>query len=601
MLIVGNHHHHTYSFRRVFDIIPYQQQRYPQSQALNIFRGDRWGPLAIEVFSEQVETLASHLADLPLAKGDKVILAPYGGSPVWMQIDFACQQLGVIVVPVAPDSTKEELELIFSEIEPRLCLVQDPGHFHKFSRVLERLGQEVQVFHLDPSQPGYFSFLRQERPTKYREQIRKTREHILPEDTFTILYTSGTGGKPKGVMLSHDNVVSNIKAILPLLSLAPGSRALSFLPFNHIFERNACYTYLASGVQIYFSTQRDRLQADFRSARPHFCATVPRLLEKMYDLMEAERLKRPRWTRALLHRAFVQAQKDRRPFGIIARMELRLLQALALRPLRWRLGGQIHLMMVGAAALRPELARLFAAIGIQVLEGYGMTETSPAISLNRSQPGLFRYGTAGIPIPGIAVKLERWDGGQEGEILVKGPNVMQGYFNRPQLNREVFTADGWLRTGDVGQWIDGRFLKITDRRKDIFKTSAGKYIAPKPLENRFESSAFIQQALIVGFQRPYVTGLLVPAFSILESWCRNEGIHWTAPPFMIHNIKVVEQIQREVDRINNQLPNFQRMRRFALVDHEWTEESGEMGRTFKKRRKIITARMRKEINRMYAV
>jgi long-chain acyl-CoA synthetase len=254
---------------------------------------------------------------------------------------------------------------------------------------------------------------------------------------------------------------------------------------------------------------------------------------------------------------------------------------------------------VGAASLQPEIGRLFSAAGINVVEGYGMTETAPLISINRNEPGQNRFGTVGVVIPGIQIKIDETNELGEGEILVKGPNVMQGYYKRPELTREVFTEDGWFRTGDIGKFVHTRFLKITDRKKDIFKTSSGKYIAPQPLEAQLKKSPFIQRALIVGFQKPFVTALIVPNAEILEAWCAQQHIHWTSLQFMVHNIKVRSKFQNEIDRINEDLQPVERIRNFVLCDHDWTSETGELTTTSKPVRQKLMSNFEKEIEKMY--
>jgi long-chain acyl-CoA synthetase len=281
-------------------------------------------------------------------------------------------------------------------------------------------------------------------------------------------------------------------------------------------------------------------------------------------------------------------------------VQLFFARVLVLRMWRKKLGGKIRYMVVGAASLQPEIGRLFSAAGITIVEGYGMTETAPMISVNRFEPGMNLFGTVGMPIAGIDVKIDEPNEHHEGEILVKGPNVMQGYFKRPELTASVFTDDGWFRTGDVGKFVHGRFLKITDRKKDIFKTSAGKYISPLPLQNHFLKSPFIQQCLILGFQRPFVTALLVPNFQLLETWCKQQDIHWTSPQFMVHNIRVHAIYQEEVNRLNQSLPNHERIRNFVLCHQEWTVESGELTNTLKPIRKNLLDHYIKEIEKMYA-
>jgi len=407
---------------------------------------------------------------------------------------------------------------------------------------------------------------------------------------------------PKGVMLSHGNIVHNIKAILTILPLEPGDRILSFLPFSHIFERAGCYAYFAFGTSLFFSQNKESFAHDFKTVRPLFCSCVPRVLEKMYDFMEEQTVGKNIIKRKLITWAMQVGKRfgPEKKLKLLFQFELTLARLLVLRLWRQRLGGKIKYMAVGAASLRPDIGRLFSAAGIYIVEGYGMTETAPIISMNRFEAGQNRFGTVGIPVPGIEVKIDSPNEENEGEILVKGPNVMKGYFKKPELTAEVLTPDGWMRTGDIGKFVHQRFLKITDRKKDIFKTSSGKYIAPQPLENHLKRSIFIERSMIIGFQRPYVTALIVPHFEILRSWCDEQNIHWTSPQFMIHNIKVRAKFQEEIDKLNDELPNVERIKNFVLCHQDWTIENGEVTPTLKPIRTVILENFKNEIEKMYA-
>jgi long-chain acyl-CoA synthetase len=427
------------------------------------------------------------------------------------------------------------------------------------------------------------------------------RNEIQESDLATILYTSGSSGGPKGVMLTHANIVHNIKSILTLLPLEPHHRVISFLPFSHILERTACYSYLAFGVSIYFSRNKDSFAQDFKAVKPYFCTSVPRVLEKMYEFLQQQLMHKNIFKRNLIRWALVIGKQ----YGVDRKLkfwfafQLFLARVLVLSIWRRRLGGRIRYMVVGAAALQPEIGRLFSAAGIRIVEGYGMTETAPLISVNRFEPGMNLFGTVGLPIQGVEVMVDEPNEDHEGEILVKGANVMKGYFKNHELTAAAFTPDGWFKTGDVGKFVHHRFLKITDRKKDIFKTSSGKYVAPLPLQTHFQRSPFVQQCLVIGFQHQFVTALFVPNFQLLEAWCVNESIHWTSAQFMVHNIKVRNLFQQEVDKLNESLPGFQRVRNFVLCHEEWTVQSGEMTPTLNLIRKKLEINYSKEIEKMY--
>ncbi len=590
-------------FTRIFDIIEYQTEKYANPTALNTFSDGKWQGLSILEIKNKVDAISCWFIQNEFSKGEKIIFMPIMGSQDWMILDYACQQVGLIVVPIHPTLRPEEMETVLAETEAGLFITADAQLYEKFNPLLKKSGRIIQLHHIDPQLAEYFTPLyltkADEGELKILHEIKKG---IDTDDVFTILYTSGSSGIPKGVQLTHRNVIHNIKAILTLLPLEPSHRVLSFLPFSHVFERVACYTYMAFGVSLYFSQTKESFGHDFKTAKPYFCTCVPRVLEKMYDFMEEQLL-----TKNVLKRELIKwAMAVGKNYGIKSQnrflytIKLFIARKVVLSQWRKMLGGNIRYMVVGAASLRPDIGRLFTASGIHVIEGYGMTETAPLITMNRYEPGLNRFGTVGLVIPGIEVKIDQPDGEQGGEILVKGPNVMKGYYKRPELTKEVFTEDGWFRTGDVGKFVQQRFLKITDRKKDIFKTSAGKYVAPLPLQNHFAQSAFIQRCLIIGFQRPYVTALLVPHFTMLEAWCLEQGIHWTSPPFMVHNIKVKAKLREEVEKLNEELPNFQRIKDFVMCHEEWTIENGEITNTLKPVRHLLVDHYKVEIEKMYA-
>ncbi len=588
-------------FTRIFDIPIYQREKYPSQNSLNAFDGNEWKGYTIEYIIEQVNILSCWLIRLGYQKGQTVVLVPVLGKPEWMILDFACQQCGLITIPVHPTSSVQEIELIIHETEPKLCITANVELYKKFEDVTKQLSKSINIFHLEEGNPKYFPFDSLGKPIESElTSLSELKNSISENDLITILYTSGSSGIPKGVMLTHHNIVHNIKAILTLLPLEANHRVLSFLPFSHILERVACYGYMACGASLYFSQSKESFTHDFKTVKPFFCTCVPRVLEKMYDFMQEQLLGKNVIKRKLIKWALEVGKRYANTGRLDWAFSFQLFFARLLVLSHWRkeLGGKIRFMVVGAASLRPEIGRLFTAAGIQVLEGYGMTETAPLISMNRYEPGLYRFGTVGLVIPGIEVKIDQPNEEQEGEILVKGPNVMKGYFKKPELTSDAFT-DGWLRTGDIGKFVDKRFLKITDRKKDIFKTSAGKYIAPQPLQTHFTKSPFIQRCLIIGFQQPFVTALMVPHFEILEAWCMQEHIHWTSPQFMVHNIKVRAKLQWEVNQLNEELPNVEKVKDFVLCDSDWLMDKGELTTTLKPVRKVIENNYQKEIEKMY--
>ncbi|HRW99646.1 MAG TPA: long-chain fatty acid--CoA ligase [Cyclobacteriaceae bacterium] len=587
-------------FTRLFDLIAYQRNKYPNASAFNFKQNGRWNSLSIQQFEEQVDLISEWLLDNGYQKDDKVMLIPVIGSPDWMAIDFACQQIGAVTVPVHATLTTNELSAIATETQTRLCITIDTQL--TAIREVAATSNSMEVYAIERNKSESFpAFTYRHSNPALREKLYQLRSEVKDGDLATIMYTSGSLGEPKGVMLSHRNIVHNIKSILACFPLEPGQRVLSFLPVSHILERATNYAYLAFGNSIYFSQNRETFTQDFLEVRPYFCTSVPRVLEKMYDYLQAQLLSRHWLKRTTIRWAMNVAKryKERHRLPLTYRFKLLMARLLVLRHWRKRLGGRMRYMAVGAAALRPEIGRLLSASGVQVVEGYGLTETAPLVSINRFEPGMNRFGTVGHVIPGVEVKIEKMEGTDEGEILVKGPNVMLGYYLKPEATREAIDKEGWLHTGDIGQFVSHGFLQITDRKKVIFKTSSGKYIAPLSLQNHFAQSPYIQRCLIIGFQRPFVTALIVPHFEILESWCINHGVHWTAPEFMVHNIKVIQLLKDEVEDLNEALPNFQRVRNFVLCPTEWTTTAGELTTTLKPVRSVLERHYEKEIEKMY--
>lgn len=582
-------------------MLNYQLSRYPQSRAINNFSQNKWQGTSIKQFIEMVDNVSCWLISQGLKKGDMLAIMPMHGNLDWLVIDFASQQLGIIIVPVHTSSSADELNLIISETNPVMFIAANDSFLEGVKGLLPL--DNISVLSLTPNKNNSFQrAYNHDASTSEREVLLKTKDKIEPDDILTIMYTSGTSGEPKGTILTHNNMVSNILFTLAAFPLQASKKVMSYLPFSHILERSAGYAYLACGASIYFVRNKDTFIADFKSAKPYFSTSVPKVLERMYDYLQEQTLDKNWFIRVISNWAINTAReynKDEKK-RIFVTFKLFFARLFVLNRWKNQLGGKLECMVVGAASLQPEIARMFSAAKIRIREGYGMTEASPLISLNRFSPGLNRFGTVGIPIPAIDLQIADKDEEGVGEIQIKGPNVTQGYYKRPELNKSVFTDDGWFKTGDIGKFIDGRFLQITDRKKDIFKTSAGKYIAPQPIENSLKSSPYILQCLVIGFSRPFVSALIVPNFKLLEEWCQLEEIHWTAAQYMVHNIKVHEKIKEYVALVNADLPNFKQIKDFILLDEEWTEENKLLTTTQKPIRKALLELNEKALFKLYS-
>ncbi|HMG69323.1 MAG TPA: long-chain fatty acid--CoA ligase, partial [Chitinophagaceae bacterium] len=426
-----------------------------------------------------------------------------------------------------------------------------------------------------------------------KEQVRSIAAKIRYEDLATIIYTSGTTGTPKGVMLSHKNIISNVVAAMPCFP--PGTRALSFLPLNHIFERMVTYMYLFKGVSVYYAEGLETIGDNLREVKTNMFTTVPRLLEKVYDRImqkgnELSGIKKKLffWAHRLAERFEINKKLS---FGY--RMKLALANKLVFTKWREGLGNELSAIITGSAACQVRLIRIFTAAKIVIMEGYGLTETSPVISVNRFTEKDRMFGTVGPLVDGVEIKLA-----EDGEILSKGPNVMMGYYKRPDLTLEAI-KNGWFYTGDIGTMVEGKFLKITDRKKELFKTSGGKYVAPLPIENKLKESNYIEQIMVVGAEKKYVGALIVPSFSNLKEWCKQHGIVYTSPKEMTQNPKVIELMKDEVERFNKNFNHVEQIKKFELMDNDWTINGGELTPTLKLKRKVIMEKYRDVIERIY--
>lgn len=589
-------------FRRLFDILPYQQVKYPQKIALAHKDGLNWVYYSTEDFISMTDQVSAGLLDLGLSCGDKVAIITPTGCPEWCFLDFGVLQIGVVVVPIHASSPPEHIQLILKEADVKYCFVADRELFQLVSQLKPSLPKLLEIFTIAilPDLPSFQQVLTA--PTaKHYEIFQSLKASIHENDLATIIYTSGTQGEPKGVMLSHKNIVSNVKAILALTPINCDKRVLSFLPLSHVFERTILYTYLAAGASVYFTGHRTNILERMREIRPHYCAAVPRILEKMHDLLLERAMTAPWVIRRIIYWSINLGERypGRRKMAPGYWLKLRLADVLVFRWWRNFTGGRLEGIVVGSAVLQPRLSKLFSAAGVEVREGYGLTETAPVVSFNRFEPGGVRFGTVGIPLPGVAVKIDDPDQDGQGEILVKGPNVMLGYYKREEETKAQFTEDGWFRTGDIGRIQHKHFLQITDRKKNIFKTSSGKYVAPQLLENLLKSSEFIEQCMITGSGRSFVAALIIPSFAALKRWCTEKKVHWTAPQYMVLNLKVIQLFEQEIDQINQSLPSDQRVRKFHLLHQEWSEDSGELTLTLKIKRKTILEKYQKEINLMY--
>jgi long-chain acyl-CoA synthetase len=514
-----------------------------------------------------------------------------------MLLDLAVQQMGAVLVPLYPTIHVNDLEFILQDAQIKCVFVNDEDLFHKVQNVRSRVPSIQQVYSFEHvnGAPHWKDLLTSGKQEHY-EQLSSTSARINNEDLFTIIYTSGTTGIPKGVMLSHRNILSNVMACLPCFPPGAMQKSLSFLPLNHIFERMVTYLYLFKGAAIYYAENLDTIGDNLKEVRPNMFTTVPRLLEKVYERIMHKGSELTGMKKKLFFWAHGLAEKFEinKSQGMWYNMQLALANKLIFSKWREALGNNIQCIVSGGAACQVRLIRIFTAAKLTIMEGYGLTETSPVIAVNRFLPESERmFGTVGPLINNVEVKMA-----EDGEILCKGPNIMMGYYKRPDLTADVI-RDGWFYTGDIGVMVDNQFLKITDRKKELFKTSGGKYVAPLPIENKLKESTFIEQVMLVGSERKFVGALIVPAFTNLREWCRKNNIEGSNTE-LIRNPKVLELYKDIVESFNKYFNHVEQIKKFELLQDEWTVDTGEMTPKLSLKRKVVTEKYRDAVERIYA-
>lgn len=583
-------------YTRLFDIIYYQQSNFPLQVCLAGKDNGQWKAYSTGEVIEMINKLSKALMKWGIQKGDKIALIS-NNRPEWNFVDLGAQQLGAISVPLYPNITESQYEFIMNDADVKICFVSDEELFQKVNAIRNNVSglQEVYTFDQVEGATNWETLL-EDIDQEDVEEIDKRKQEVDPHDLACMIYTSGTTGNPKGVMLTHDNFCSNIRSTLSILPLANQRKALSFLPLNHSFERIVSSNYLASGTSIYYAQSTDTIAEDLQDVGPHYFSTVPRLLEKFYEKIIEKGHQQTGIKKKLFFWALALGQQYEvgKQNSLSYKIKLAIARKLVFSKWKQGMGGNIEMIITGAAALQPRLAKVFTAAGIVVLEGYGLTETSPVLCVNRLEEDNRRIKTVGLPIPGVDVQLA-----EDGEIIAKGPNVMRGYHNRPDLTEEVIDENGWFHTGDIGEWQEERFLRITDRKKQLFKTSGGKYIAPQQLENKLVESPLIEQVMVVGENRKFVSALIVPSFMNLEEWCNENGIEVNTRKEMVEHPKVQEEYQRIIDEFNKEFSRYEQIKRFTLLDREWTIDSHELTPTMKVKRKVVLDRFSNEIEKMY--
>jgi long-chain acyl-CoA synthetase len=589
---------------RLFDCLQTQLEKGGVEGALVAKEKGIWRKYSTKEVKDIVDRLSAGLlasgisaGDMSVEGRDKIAIISKN-RPEWVFLDLAVQQVGAVLVPIYPTAHPNDIQFIMNDAAVKLVFFNDGDLKEKVEEVVPQV----------PSVKALFSFEKMDGFRHWTELLTLgTREHfaaikdasdrINTDDLFTIIYTSGTTGSPKGVMLSHNNVLSNVMSTLPNFPLVHNTRVISFLPLNHIFERMVTYIYLFAGASIHYAESLETLGENFKEVKPEVFSTVPRLLEKVYEKILAKGNEQTGIKRKLFFWALGLGEKfDVQEKGTAAyRMQLALARKIVFSKWREGLGNSVKCIITGAAACPVRLIRVFSAAGIPILEGYGQTESSPVISVNQLNEAKWMISTVGPVIDGVTVKIA-----DDGEILCKGPNVMMGYYKHPELTAETI-IDGWLHTGDIGTLVNNKFLKITDRKKEIFKTSGGKFVAPQPIENKLAESAFVEQIMVVGAGEKFTGALIVPSKQALTEWCKQKGIEAEGSrDSLMQHPQVQLHFKEIINEANKCFNNVEQIKKFELLPKEWSIEGGELTPTLKLKRKVIMEKYGEVVRKMYA-
>jgi long-chain acyl-CoA synthetase len=570
--------------KRLFDIPLYQLEKYPNIGMFVSKINGTWTPISTKDFIDLTYKVSKALIDLSVQAGDKIGIISTNRLE-WNIIDIACLQIGAIVVPLYPTISENDYKYIFKDAGIKLCFVGSIDLYNKITNIQNELTElkNIYCFEKQPS-VNYWKDLLILDSTAQNSDVETRKNNIQSEELATIIYTSGTTGNPKGVMLSHANILSNVAGCIERMPADEHSKVLTFLPVCHVYERMLHYLYMYMGCSIHFAESMDTIGENIKEVQPDMFTAVPRLIEKVYEKIIRKGEELSGLKKVLFFWAVRLAEKyDTSGTSIWYQIKLKIARKLIFSKWQEALGGNVKAIASGSAALQPRLARIFLAAGINVLEGYGLTETSPVVSVNCLKNGI-KIGTVGTTIEKVDVKIAA-----DGEILVKGPNVMMGYYNNEKATKEVIDSEGYFHTGDIGEIVEGKFLKITDRKKEIFKTSGGKYIVPQVMENKFKESRFIEQIIVVGENEKYPAALIVPNFVYIREWLQLHSISemGLTNEELITKKEIIERIEKEITLYNHQFGHWEQLKKFKLLSEEFSVDNGELTPTLKLKRKVI--------------
>ena len=578
------------SVTRVFDLLKYNQEEFPKDEFISGKIDGEWRKYSTHEFCTLTDQLSRGLTTLGIGKGDRVAIMS-NNRPEWNICDYAIMQLGAYQIPLYPTLAIHDIGFVMTDAKISVVFVSDEQLYDKVKSVAQTLAQEVKIYTFNEI-AGANNWQELIEAGKQNEEVdlELNRSEVAPEDILTIIYTSGTTGTPKGVMLTHDNLVQNFKKSAVLLP-ADVKTALSFLPLSHVFERMISYLYAYLNISVYYAESMETIVADIQYIKPSGFSTVPRLLEKVYDKIIEKGKALIGAKKMIFFWALRLAEAYDVDKGWFYNYQLSIARKLVFSKWQEALGGNVKVIISGGAALNTRLAKIFWAADLPVFEGYGLTETSPVVTVNYFNA--IKFGTVGKPIEGIQVKIA-----SDGEILVKGHNVMKGYYSRPDLTAETIDNEGWFHTGDIGELIDG-YLKITDRKKEIFKTAGGKYVAPQVIENKIKEASLIEHVIVLGENRKFAAALVVPNFEALKGWCAVKGIEYQGNKTMVDHPEVKAKYRRLIDEANKNFGKWEQIKQFALLFNDWSIDSGELTPKLSLKRKVILEKNKETIEKIY--
>ena len=587
---------------RTFDLLPRYVEKYGKKKTIFACKVDGdWKKYKAREFVKMTDVISQGLIGLGVTKGDRVAVIS-NNCPQWIMVDFAVQQIGGILVPIYPTVRQTDYEYIINHAEPKIIFVEGSLLLKKVKGVIDKMADKPKVFAFNPVE-GFLTLrglmVSVKIDKKSLASLQAHKDTVDPEDVATIIYTSGTLGTPKGVMLTHHNLMSCIAYYGPHYPLPPSHKTVSFLPLSHIYERSIMYYHIYSGNSTYYVENFGTIMRDIADVKPEHFVTVPRVIEKVYNgvIRKGDKLKGAKkrifhWAFQLAERYDETEKKNNRAY----RIKLYWANRLVFKDVRKAFGGRLEFIVSGGASLQPRLVRLFAAMDIPIFEGYGLTETSPVVATNSLAMGITKAGTVGLPCGSVQFKIDP----ETSEILVKGSAVMKGYYKNEEATRDAIDSEGYFHTGDIGEFDEDGLLKITGRMKEIFKDSMGKYISPALIESKFTESPLISMMMVVGENQKFAAALIVPNFDGLKTWCEENNVTYTTNAEVIKEKIVIDRYRKEVETYNKYFGDFEKVKRFELVDREWTIEEGEITPSLKLRRKVVTEHFSKLIDGMFA-